>query len=406
MKFKSGLQMAMILLGLLSLILTGALLQNQKAEPDNSEVIEWVVPDTFAGTIDDQFDVDQNAIRVIRSYMDAYFRSIYTLEEQDLTEYFSDERMKEVSEKAIRLLIESRKLYNDDFRLDAAHYDLQVTDYRKEGNEYHVEFLEDDYMKFMFLNGIESSAYDIENYFVLELKDGDFRIKKLEKIQGYYLDFYDEYASGQDLNIVYDYYFSQLRDLISYNNDVLKIRAQDQPYVPAKTVKKTYDRNKATAYADLYYTRRNPEWYNFTDEGGNCQNYASQCILEGGIPMDYEGEEQWKCYIEDPEYDPEINEEESDWGRTKSWVSVTHFYNYARENNGKGLVAETNINIFYGEPGDLVLVGNGSLAHTVIISKVVDGHILVHSNSIDMKNYPLEAYTYNNVQLVKILGSN
>ena len=122
--------------------------------------------------------------------------------------------------------------------------------------------------------------------------------------------------------------------------------------------------------------------------------------------MDYTGDLQWKCYVTDPNYEPEINGEESKSGRTRSWVGVGYFYDYMLENEGYGLVGEVNANLYYAEPGDIVIVGNGGLAHTVIVSKVIDGHILVDSNSIDMKDYPLEAYTYLNVVLIKILGCN
>ena len=142
-------------------------------------------------------------------------------------------------------------------------------------------------------------------------------------------------------------------------------------------IPKEYDRNKAIAYADTYYHTRSSKWYNFSDEGGNCQNYASQCMLEGGIDMDYTGDEQWKCYITDPDYEPEINEEDSPYGRTRSWVNVNYFYNYAKYNEGKGLVADTDVNLYYAQPGDIILVGNNGMSHTVIVSKVVDGHILV-----------------------------
>ena len=122
--------------------------------------------------------------------------------------------------------------------------------------------------------------------------------------------------------------------------------------------------------------------------------------------MDFLGEYQWKCYIEDPEYDPEIDESEVKSGRSKSWVHVSSFYDYALNNTGFGLLADVDVNLYYAEPGDIIIVGNGELAHTVIVSKVVDGHILVNSNSIDMKDYPVDAYTYTTVKLIKILGYN
>lgn len=89
-----------------------------------------------------------------------------------------------------------------------------------------------------------------------------------------------------------------------------------------------------------------------------------------------------------------------------SWVHVQSFNDYCKENEGTGLVTEVDAKVYYAEPGDLIQVGISSISHTTIVSKIVDGHILLNSNSIDMKNFPLEGYTYPVRKLIKILGSN
>ena len=131
---------------------------------------------------------------------------------------------------------------------------------------------------------------------------------------------------------------------------------------------------------------------NFTDEGGNCQNFASQALVAGGMLMDETGDCNW-YYNAYSDYVP-------------SWVHVSSFYDYVSDNEGSGLAADLNSNIYYAEPGDIIQVGISSVSHTTIVSKVVDGHILLNSNSIDMKDFPLEAYTYPTRKLIKILGSN
>ena len=406
--------MILILVTMLSLTLIGALNMDkgekkEEAEPQQQEVAvpeEVVVPTSFAGTFNDEFNVPSPVKDLIIAYMDAYYRSVFTLEVADLSSLFDNELMKEISDKAIRLCVESRKNYEFDFTMTSAHYDLTISDYRTQGDTIYVDVLEDDTMCFAFLNGIESKTFDIENYFKINKTADGYKIADLEKVQGYYLTFYDDSENVDDVNTIYEYYTKQLKDMYAYNHEVLKPKAEKQSYVSEKSFTKAFDRNKAVAYANQYYHSRNPIWYNFTDEGGNCQNYASQCLLEGGIPLDYFGEEQWKCYVEDPNYEPEINEEETATGRTRSWVNVGYFYNYAKWNEGKGMAADANVNLYYAQPGDIIIVGNNGLSHTVIVSKVVDGHILVNSNSIDMKDYPVEAYTYTTVMLIKILGSN
>ena len=400
--------MSLILIAMLVMTLFGALnvknREKEKIEPDppiENKPVNNVIPNSFKGTIKDDYGVPEKVMETITSYMDAYYRALFRLETDDISALFSNDKMASISDKAFSLLVDVRKLYDFDMHLYAGHYDLKVTDYREQGGKYYVDILEDDYMNFTFLDGIESSAYDIENYFVI---DGDYKISDLNKVQGYYLTFYDE--KEKSLDEVYDYFMRQLKDMIDYNTEVLRKKAQTSSYQSKLSYRNSYDRNKAAQYSYLYYHDRNPAWYNFTDEGGNCQNYASQSMLEGGIPMDHEGEQQWKCHIEDPMYDPEINEEETAYGRSRSWVNVEFFYEYAKNNEGKGMVADTKVNLYYCEPGDIIIVGNSSLAHTVIVSKVVDGHILVNSNSIDMKDYPIEAYVYTNITPIKILGYN
>ncbi|MBQ1483394.1 MAG: amidase domain-containing protein [Erysipelotrichaceae bacterium] len=414
MKMKSRILMLMILVSMLCLTLLGALNMDRRPKEEevlpDEEVIEEeddnVVPATFRGKVEDEFAVPQDIMKLITDYMDAYYRSLYTLEVADLSDLFSDPLMEKISERAITLVVEAHKDHDFDFTMKKAHYDLGVTDYRVENDKYYVDLLEDDTMCFSFLNGIESKTYEIENYFTIVKTDQGYKIEDLDKIQGYYMTFHDEAKSIDDVENTYAYYSGQLKDMFTYNKEILLPKSKEKAYIPNKTFAKAYDRNKAAAYADRYHHDRNPLWYNFTDEGGNCQNYASQCMLEGGIPLDYFGEEQWKCYVEDPDYEPEINEEDTPNGRTRSWVNVNYFYNYAKWNEGKGLVADANVNLYYAEPGDIIIVGNGGLSHTVIVSKIVDGHILVDSNSIDMKDYPVEAYTYTTIMLIKILGSN
>ncbi|MBQ1566266.1 MAG: amidase domain-containing protein [Erysipelotrichaceae bacterium] len=410
MKIKNRLLMVILLSTMTLLILIGSIGAKRRKEgpeikEDPTPVIS-VMPDSFLGKLDDSYNVPEAVMKVIIDYMDAYYKSLYTLEVQDTSALFTNEMMADISDKAIRTILDHRKMFDFDFSLNAAHYDLKVFGFEHTGNSYKVCVYEDDHFSFKFLNGIESSAYDIDSYFTIAEKEGAYKIDDLVKYQGYYLALYEGSENIADVERKYDYYSSELKDMFAYNEEVLKVKAASKPYSSAKTFRIPYDREAAVAYADKYCHARNREWYNFTDEGGNCQNYASQSLLAGGMQMDYSGDLQWKCYVEDPDYEPEINGEETEYGRTRSWVGVDYFYNYALNNEGYGLVCDVNANLYYAQPGDLIIVGNGSLSHTMIISKIVDGHILVHSNSIDMKDYPLEGFTYLNVVLIKILGCN
>ena len=42
-----------------------------------------------------------------------------------------------------------------------------------------------------------------------------------------------------------------------------------------------YDRQKAVAYARRWALGRNPAYFDFQDLGGDCTNFASQCLYAG-----------------------------------------------------------------------------------------------------------------------------
>ena len=48
-----------------------------------------------------------------------------------------------------------------------------------------------------------------------------------------------------------------------------------------------YNRANAVAYAKKWAYGRNPKYYDFSDLGGDCTNFASQCIYAGSGVMNY-----------------------------------------------------------------------------------------------------------------------
>jgi len=159
-----------------------------------------------------------------------------------------------------------------------------------------------------------------------------------------------------------------------------------------------YDRQAALSYMTTYCAYRNPGWYAYDDYGGNCVNFASQVLLAGGIPMDYQGDAQWY------------------WGSTGyldlSFINVESFLEYARKNVGYGLVADIEATFTTGEVGDLLIFGTNSDRHAALISGVVtddEGRFvdyLVCCNTTNYRNFPANAYYYTHQRLVKIYGWN
>lgn len=383
--------MFIILSLLLGSVCFGIYIRKDDIEVKTNETIENELShDTFCKSINNTDGVPNDVLKVIVNYMDDYFRSLYDLNLLDTSTYFSNEIDGQISNYAIKLCVESRKLYDFDFRFDDAYYILNIKECNRNNGEYTINFLEDDYFKFRFLNGISSEVYDIENTMTIKKIDGTYKITSFDKAQGYYMIF-SENRNNSSISEIYDFYYDRLSRVISEENANKQI-ALNSKYAPRKSYDIKYDRNGAVDYVESYIKSRNENYYDFSDEGGNCQNLASQALINGGMLMDESGDYCW-YYIDHLDY-------------TSSWVQVSSFYDYCLYNDGRGLVADINSNIYYAEPGDLIQVGISSISHTTVVSKVIDGHILLSSNSIDMKDFPLEGYTYPVRKLIKILGSN
>ena len=152
---------------------------------------------------------------------------------------------------------------------------------------------------------------------------------------------------------------------------------------------------------------RNPGWPDYSRNGGNCQNFVSQCLLAGGIPMDIRSPGIWKWYGSTP------NNLAQAAGRSGSWSSVGDFYDYAAANTGYGLSAVVDAPYYTGSPGDVIHLGTGSRwRHTVLITRQVTDDsgetidYLVCSNTADLIDFPVGAYAYTRQMLIRIDGWN
>ena len=263
------------------------------------------------------------------------------------------------------------------------------------------------------MKDIESKAYGVENTFVLKKTDNTYKIKSLRKVQDFYVMVTNEYEPSKsyekakkELDKMKEDYISDFKDEVTDFKTYLS-RYENKKDIITKTCDYKYDRTKSLNYAKKYVTNRNSKWSNFSEYGGNCQNFASQVVYNGGVPMDLQGDAIWKFYGET------LNETKNKSGRSPSWTGVTQFYDYAKSNKGYGLCSEVDINPFYAEAGDIGQVGyNNNYRHTVvIIGNVKDNNgkttdLLINSNSLNLENYPLSGYVYPDKRIIKILGWN
>lgn len=151
-----------------------------------------------------------------------------------------------------------------------------------------------------------------------------------------------------------------------------------------------YDREAAVAYARKWAFSRNPAFYDFEELGGDCTNFASQCIYAGSGVMNYTPVLGW-YYI-------------SPGDRTASWTGVEYLYNFLVNNQSVGPYARS-VSRREAMPGDIVQLGrgNGDFYHSPVIVSVTPT-ILVAAHTYDALDRPLSSYNYELVRFLHIEG--
>ena len=151
-----------------------------------------------------------------------------------------------------------------------------------------------------------------------------------------------------------------------------------------------YNRTAAVNYARRWALSRNPAYYDFEKIGGDCTNFASQCLYAGAGVMNYTRVMGWYY--------------NSSYDRTPSWSGVEYLYNFLVSNKGLGPYARV-VSVGEALPGDIVQLGtaSGDFYHSPVITTVTPA-ILVAAHSYDVLDRPLSSYTYDQMRFLHIEG--
>ena len=153
---------------------------------------------------------------------------------------------------------------------------------------------------------------------------------------------------------------------------------------------KPYNRERAVEYARRWALSRNPLFENFSGIGGDCTNFASQCVLAGCCQMNYTPTFGW-YYV-------------SSSDRAPSWTGVEFFYNFIVGNADVGPFGRVATSDEL-EIGDVIqLARDGDFYHTLLICGFEGNDILVCAHSDDYLNRSLSSYTYDNIRFIHIDG--
>lgn len=142
-----------------------------------------------------------------------------------------------------------------------------------------------------------------------------------------------------------------------------------------------YNRNYAVEYAKKWALSRNPMYYDFHGIGGDCTNFASQCIYAGSGVMNYTKDYGW--YYISPD------------DRAPAWSGVKFLYEFLTTNNGYGPVGK-DVSLNEIQLGDVIFLSNGQrLYHTLVVTGFdTDGEILICAHTVDSYMRRLDSYRY------------
>lgn len=152
-----------------------------------------------------------------------------------------------------------------------------------------------------------------------------------------------------------------------------------------------YNRARALTYARRWAFARNPLFNDYSEFGGDCTNFASQCLLAGALVMNETPTFGWYY--------------KSDSDRAPAWTGVDPFFNFMIENKAEGPfgreVAETEV-----LPGDFVQLGRSEtdFYHTLLILETGETGITVAAHTNDAFLRPLASYTYELARFIHIDG--
>lgn len=157
-----------------------------------------------------------------------------------------------------------------------------------------------------------------------------------------------------------------------------------------------YDRTAAVRYAHRWAFARNPRYYDYEMLGGDCTNFASQCLYAGARVMDYTPTFGW--------YYVDAND------KAPAWTGVPYLYNYLTRARAVPGPAARDTAIDDLLPGDLVQLSfdGARWAHTPVVVAVGSprnlDNVLVAAHSEDADNRPLSDYDFVDVRFLHLFG--
>lgn len=158
----------------------------------------------------------------------------------------------------------------------------------------------------------------------------------------------------------------------------------------------SYNRQAAVNYAHTWAMDRNPAYYDFEKIGGDCTNFASQCIFAGVNQMNHTPTYGW--------YYHSAND------KSPSWTGVQYLYQFLTRSAKSAGPHGVEIPISQVMPGDLAQLSFDGVVfrHSPFIVSVGEtptlDNILIGAHTYDCDNRPLSTYQFEIIRFLHLSG--
>ncbi|MGO5066394.1 methylase [Clostridium sporogenes] len=165
-----------------------------------------------------------------------------------------------------------------------------------------------------------------------------------------------------------------------------------------------YLRENAVAYATSYALSPNPKYKYLPivgNNGGDCTNFTSQCLLAGGAPMKFNKEYPWWYNNNNT-----INVMDDTW--SICWSVAHSLYYYLKVNQERNSFGAKGLEIYNKNDlniGDLVFFkdNNRRIFHSAIITSFKNKEPLISQHTFNELNIPIKtSLKYSKPHFLKI----
>ena len=158
-----------------------------------------------------------------------------------------------------------------------------------------------------------------------------------------------------------------------------------------------YDREEALNYAHMWAYRRNPAYFDYEEIGGDCTNFASQCLYAGTGVMNTTPTYGWYYF--------DANR------KSPSWTGVPYFWDFFTTNKGPGPFGH-EVELRQVQPGDVIQMAikdPDTFGHTVLVTDLLSENpdpdsIIIAAHDRDSAFRPISTYSYHMIRALHIDG--